>query len=89
LDDVIKKYAIDVEKCTRYGIKLDGVKTLPSEVVSFVKSEGRAYIPGSSLKGAVRLFITKALKNNLLKQYEDALNFMYKNNLKSKNPGDY
>lgn len=26
LSDVIEKYAIDIERCTRYRIKLDGVK---------------------------------------------------------------
>jgi CRISPR-associated protein Csm5 len=86
LSDVIDKYAIDIERCTRYRIKLDGVKNLQNEVVAFIKSAGRAYIPGSSLKGAVRSFITKALKNTLLKKYEEALDFAYEKNLKEKNP---
>lgn len=85
LYEVIEKYAIDVDKCTRYKIKLDGVKTLPNEVVSFVKSAGRVYIPGSSLKGALRSFITKSLKSALLQQYENALNSAYE---KKKNAAD-
>ncbi|CAM0496556.1 type III-A CRISPR-associated RAMP protein Csm5 [Thermoanaerobacter kivui] len=83
LDDVVKKYAIDVDKCTRYKIKLDGVRSLPNEVVSFVKSAGRAYIPGASLKGAVRSFLTKALKSTLLKQYENALSSAYEKKIKA------
>jgi len=86
LSHVIEKYAIDIERCTRYRIKLDGVKNLQNEIVAFVKSAGRAYIPGSSLKGAVRSFITKALKNDLIKKYEEALDFAYERNLKEKNP---
>ncbi len=62
LDNIIKKYTIDVEKCTRYRIKLNCIKILSSEGVSFVKSAGRTYNSGLSFKGAVRSFITKALK---------------------------
>ncbi|WAM33895.1 type III-A CRISPR-associated RAMP protein Csm5 [Caldicellulosiruptor morganii] len=73
LNEVLEKYAIDANRVTRYRIKLDGVKGNANEIVAFIKSAGRAYIPGSSLKGAMRSFITKALKDDFIKKYEEAL----------------
>uniref|UniRef100_A0A7C5V539 CRISPR system Cms protein Csm5 n=1 Tax=Caldicellulosiruptor owensensis TaxID=55205 RepID=A0A7C5V539_9FIRM len=72
--DVMTKYNIDFRRSSKYKLKLEGVQKLSREIVPFVKSAGRFYIPGSSLKGAIRSSLTKALKKNLIKLYEDALN---------------
>lgn len=73
IKDVLARYNIDFKNSSKYKLKLEGVKRISKEVVPFVKSAGRFYIPGSSLKGAIRSFVTKALKKDLIKHYEDAL----------------
>ncbi|WP_039765737.1 type III-A CRISPR-associated RAMP protein Csm5 [Caldicellulosiruptor sp. F32] len=77
IKDILQKYGIDFKKAVKYSLKLEGVKSPYSEVVAFVKSAGRFYIPGSSLKGAMRSFITKGLSKNLLQLYENALSNAY------------
>lgn len=75
--DVMIRYNIDFKRTARYKLKLEGVKRLSKEIVPFVKSAGRFYLPGSSLKGAIRSFLTKALNSNLIKHYENALDQKY------------
>ncbi|ADQ08247.1 CRISPR-associated RAMP protein, Csm5 family [Caldicellulosiruptor hydrothermalis 108] len=72
--NVMTKYNIDFRRFSKYKLKLEGVQKLPREIVAFVKSAGRFYIPGSSFKGAIRSFVTKALRKDLIKHYEDCLN---------------
>ncbi|AZT89246.1 type III-A CRISPR-associated RAMP protein Csm5 [Caldicellulosiruptor changbaiensis] len=72
--NVMTKYNIDFRRFSKYKLKLEGVQKLSREIVPFVKSAGRFYIPGSSFKGAIRSFVTKALKKDLIKHYEDCLN---------------
>ncbi|ABP65733.1 CRISPR-associated RAMP protein, Csm5 family [Caldicellulosiruptor saccharolyticus DSM 8903] len=74
IHDVMTKYNMDFRQFSKYKLKLEGVQKFPREIVAFVKSAGRFYIPGSSLKGGIRSFVTKALKKDLIKHYEDALN---------------
>lgn len=76
--ETLSKYNIDFKKAAKYRLKLEGVQRLSREVVSFVKSAGRFYIPGSSLKGAMRSFLTKALKKQFIKLYEDEIDKKYK-----------
>ncbi|WPX08754.1 type III-A CRISPR-associated RAMP protein Csm5 [Anaerocellum danielii] len=78
IKDVLGKYNINFNEVAKYRVKLEGVTSSYREVFGFVKSAGRFYIPGSSLKGAMRSFITKALSKSLLQHYEDALENAYK-----------
>lgn len=73
LRDVLRRYNMDLKSAAKYKVKLEGVKKFSREIVPFVKSAGRAYIPGSSLKGAIRSFLTKALTPDLMKYYKEAL----------------
>ncbi|WP_271629081.1 type III-A CRISPR-associated RAMP protein Csm5 [Caldicellulosiruptor sp. DIB 104C] len=77
IKDILKKYSIDFKKVVKYRLRLEGVTSPYREVVAFVKSAGRFYIPGSSLKGAMRSSITKALSKNLLQLYGNALSNAY------------
>ncbi|ADQ47326.1 CRISPR-associated RAMP protein, Csm5 family [Caldicellulosiruptor kronotskyensis 2002] len=77
IKDILKKYSIDFKKAVKYTLRLEGVTSPYREVVAFVKSAGRFYIPGSSLKGAMRSSMTKALSKNLLQFYESALSNAY------------
>ncbi|WAM36184.1 type III-A CRISPR-associated RAMP protein Csm5 [Caldicellulosiruptor acetigenus] len=83
IKDVLARYNIDFKNSSKYKLKLEGVKRLSKEVVPFVKSAGRFYIPGSSLKGAIRSFVTKALNRNFIQLYENDLSSAYQKTLNS------
>lgn len=83
IKDVLARYNIDFKNSSKYRLKLEGVKRISKEVVPFVKSAGRFYIPGSSLKGAIRSFVTKALNRNFIQLYENDLSSAYQKTLNS------
>ncbi|AEH51253.1 type III-A CRISPR-associated RAMP protein Csm5 [Pseudothermotoga thermarum] len=75
LKRILQKYQIKVEQCKRYAMNFRG--TFPSgtrkEIACFVKTAGKVYIPGSSLKGAIRSFITKALQKKFIALYDNEI----------------
>ncbi|AEF96879.1 CRISPR-associated RAMP protein, Csm5 family [Methanotorris igneus Kol 5] len=63
---ILKKYNLNPKEFERYSLKLIGNKGKYSmQVRAFIKSGGYPYIPGSSIKGAIRTAIMyKIVKNN-------------------------
>lgn len=74
------KYApkVDLEKYISYRVNVCGTSKVKGDVISFIKTGGKPYIPGSSLKGAFRSGLTRGVWSLIEKEYkkgiEDKLN---------------
>ena len=71
LDDLAKDFGLDAIDFRLYEVKLTGSI---GEISEQIKTRGRAYIPGSSIKGAIRT----AILWHILKNDKSLLNFAVK-----------
>ncbi|RLI85850.1 MAG: type III-A CRISPR-associated RAMP protein Csm5 [Archaeoglobales archaeon] len=69
LVDIAKEFGIDVVDFRLYYVKLTG--SVGNEILEQIKTEGRSYIPGSSIKGAIRT----AILWHIVKNDRSLLNF--------------
>lgn len=72
-DEALKYAKTDLLKYVWYRVKADTVVSLRGEIISFIKTAGRPYIPGSSLKGALRSAMTRSLWDRAGQHYKNAI----------------
>lgn len=60
-NEALKYTKIDLMKYVHYSVKADTITSLRGEIISFGKTAGRPYVPGSSIKGALRSAVTRNL----------------------------
>ncbi|MFO7153238.1 MAG: type III-A CRISPR-associated RAMP protein Csm5 [Bacillota bacterium] len=77
--DEVLKYApkVQLKDFISYEVDILGAQQVGNEIISFIKTAGRPYIPGSSLKGAFRAALLRgiwdAVENRYKKRLEEAL----------------
>lgn len=68
-----KALRINVDNYIKYVLECVGTSAVKGEIVEFIKTSGKPYIPGSSIKGAVRSSITRGLYSNVKQIYTSAI----------------
>ena len=82
LEDFIKKFMRDVgpkvyENMTKYSLEILSRRVEGGQILTFIKnSEGKAYIPGSEIKGAIRI----ALLHSILEKDPARISLILRNN---------
>ncbi|MGB9840562.1 type III-A CRISPR-associated RAMP protein Csm5 [Thermovenabulum sp.] len=74
-----KVLKINVENYIDYRLDYTGFSPIKGEITEFIKTAGKPYIPGSSIKGALRSSITRAMHNSISNNYISSLDFSFKN----------
>jgi len=80
LSEFLRKEKIDIGEVSKYQL-ISEVDTKAKEIKRFISTSGRAYIPGSSIKGAIRT----AILYDYLKNYNEGNKVLdnYSNSLKN------
>ncbi|SHM86420.1 CRISPR-associated protein, Csm5 family [Caldanaerovirga acetigignens] len=68
-----KALRINVDNYIKYILECVGTSAVKGEIVEFIKTAGKPYIPGSSIKGAVRSSITRGLYSSVKQVYTSAI----------------
>lgn len=80
LNTLCKEYRIDYKKFARYMLSSPRLST-HDEVLQYIKSGGKVFIPGSSIKGALRSVLTKhtvySSPESGLNPFTDSVNVAY------------
>ena len=79
-----KGLKINIENYIDYRLDYTGFSPVTGEITEFIKTAGKPYIPGSSIKGALRSSITRAMYNSISKNYISSLDFAFKNSFVKK-----
>lgn len=83
-----KALKINIDNYIEYRLDYTGASPVNKEIIEFIKTAGKPFIPGSSIKGALRSSITRALYNSVEGEYINSLDFSLKRNAKKKRVDD-
>lgn len=85
LGDKLREIGInDYSKYIKYTLTLNGTNFKLSNIKEITKTAGRPYVPGTSIKGAIRTSLTRML--NKQQDYINSLNAVANNRDNEKNP---
>jgi CRISPR-associated protein Csm5 len=74
-NEALKYTKIDLSRYVQYHLKADSISSLKGEIISFIKTAGRPFIPGSSLKGALRIALTRSTWEKTNQHYKNAIHY--------------
>lgn len=60
-DNVVNAYRINLNNFIKYSVKVNNIPRVKGEIISFVKTAKGPYIPGTSIKGAIRTSLTRSM----------------------------
>ncbi|SNX53619.1 type III-A CRISPR-associated RAMP protein Csm5 [Thermoanaerobacterium sp. RBIITD] len=82
-NEQLRQYRFNINDFILYKVESDTVN-IKGEILSYIKTAGRPYIPGTSIKGAIRSTLTKGAFDKIGMSYKKSIDFF--KDQKEKNP---